>query len=134
MEVRNNAPFTLQAVCPIVRSFTWRRNCLPGGPISFSVVHTTGGVICSYAHSAKCPNPSTTVPDSCGTLCHSGETSNTLHYWHIYHCYLYGPHGNTEKDFPSQSTDELHIRVGCNQKTAACRLQSKSVEQIQLPI
>ena len=27
-------PFTLQAVCPAVRSFTRRQNCLPGRPIS----------------------------------------------------------------------------------------------------
>ena len=66
-------------VCPVVTGVPRQWNPLPGHPISFRVVHTTGGVISRCRRLAKCPCPSTTVRDSCATLCHSGETSMYLH-------------------------------------------------------
>ena len=49
------APFTLQAVCPVVTGDPQWRNRLPGRPHFNRVVHTTGGEISSYRHLAKHP-------------------------------------------------------------------------------
>ena len=71
-----NAPFTLQAILPMVRGFTQQRNPLCGHRMLskiWCIIHTADGVIHSYRHWVTRPCPSTTIRGSYVTLCNSGE-------------------------------------------------------------